>query len=71
LHGRNHATWNRKGLTTSAQRFNYDYNDRELGELAKDIGAIAASSIHVIFNNNYEDQGQRNARTLARITEAL
>ena len=71
LHGRNRATWNRKGLTTSAQRFNYDYNDRELGELAKDIGAIAASSIHVIFNNNYEDQGQRNARTLARITEAL
>jgi hypothetical protein len=27
--------------------------------------------VHVIFNNNYEDQGQRNARTLALITETL
>src|SRR5690242_14043674 len=24
LHGRNHATWNRKGLKTSSQRFDYD-----------------------------------------------
>jgi len=71
LHGRNHATWNKKGLSSSAQRFNYDYTDEELGALAKQIGSIAASSVHVIFNNNYEDQGQRNARTLARITETL
>jgi uncharacterized protein YecE (DUF72 family) len=71
LHGRNHATWNKKGLSSSAQRFNYDYTDEELGGLAKQIGSIAASSVHVIFNNNYEDQGQRNARTLALITETL
>jgi len=64
LHGRNHATWNKKGLTTSAARFNYDYTDEELGELGKQIKSIAASSVHVVFNNNYEDQGQRNARTL-------
>ena len=71
LHGRNHATWNRKGLSTSAERFNYDYSDEELAGLARQIGAIAASSVHVIFNNNYEDQGQRNARSLALITETL
>ena len=71
LHGRNHATWNKKGLASSAQRFNYDYTDEELGGLAKQIDSIAASSVHVIFNNNYEDQGQRNARTLALITETL
>jgi len=64
LHGRNHATWNKKGLTSSADRFNYDYNDAELGELATKIQAIEAASTHVVLNNNYEDQGQRNARTL-------
>ena len=34
LHGRNHGTWNQKGLQTSAQRFNYDYNAPELTDLA-------------------------------------
>jgi hypothetical protein len=33
--GRNHETWNKKGLTSSAERFNYDYNDDELAELGK------------------------------------
>ena len=64
LHGRNHETWNKKGLTSSAERFNYDYNDDELAELGKKIEAITAASVHVVLNNNYEDQGQRNARTL-------
>jgi len=67
LHGRNHATWNRKGLASSADRFNYDYSDEELQDLATKIGAIAAESTHVVFNNNYEDQGQRNARSLNAI----
>jgi len=26
--------------------------------------AIRAANVHVVFNNNYEDQGQRKARTL-------
>jgi uncharacterized protein YecE (DUF72 family) len=64
LHGRNHETWNKKGLTSSAERFNYDYNDDELAELGNKIEAIAADNVHVVLNNNYEDQGQRNARTL-------
>ena len=67
LHGRNHETWNKKGLTSSADRFNYDYSDAELGAFAEQIGAISASSVHVVFNNNYEDQGQRNARSLMAI----
>jgi uncharacterized protein YecE (DUF72 family) len=67
LHGRNHATWNKKGLTSSADRFNYDYSDEELADLATKIGAIEAASTHVVLNNNYEDQGQRNARTLMRM----
>jgi uncharacterized protein YecE (DUF72 family) len=66
LHGRNHETWNIKGATASSERFNYDYNDDELAALAEAIRKIAAyvAQTHVLFNNNYEDQGQRNARTL-------
>ena len=35
-----------------------------LAGLGKQIESIAASSVHVVFNNNYEDEGQRNARSL-------
>jgi hypothetical protein len=35
--------------------------------LAGKINSIAAASVHVVFNNNYEDQGQRNARVLGDI----
>jgi len=65
LHGRNHATWNIAGAVASSQRFNYDYNDDELADLATQIYEIsqAVAQTHVVFNNNYEDQGQRNART--------
>ena len=69
LHGRNHETWNKKGLASSAERFNYDYDRAELEELASKINSIAAASVHVVFNNNYEDQGQRNAGTLKQIVE--
>lgn len=70
LHGRNHETWNIKGATTSAERFNYDYSEPELVDLAAVIEKLEAPEVHVVFNNNYEDQGQRNARTLAAIFEA-
>jgi uncharacterized protein YecE (DUF72 family) len=42
LHGRNHETWAKKGLTSSAQRFNYDYSDAEMEELAKPITGLHA-----------------------------
>jgi len=65
LHGRNHATWNIGGEAAS-DRFNYDYSDAELAELAQPLREIAAQlgETHAIFNNNYGDQGQRNASTL-------
>ena len=68
LHGRNHATWNVKGAASS-ERFNYDYTDLELEEFAKKISDIPAELTQVVFNNNYEDQGQRNARTLSKMLE--
>ncbi len=67
LHGRNAATWNSRSDRAS-DRFNYDYSDGELEELATSIKILAkrAVTVLVIFNNNYEDQGQRNAATLMR-----
>ena len=66
LHGRNHATWNLKGLSSSAERFNYDYTTEELEELARLTHELSrrAELTQVIFNNNYENQGQRNGREM-------
>ena len=70
LHGRNHATWNMKGVASS-ERFNYDYSDLELEEFARKISVLPAELTQVVFNNNFEDQGQRNARTLTAMIREL
>ena len=69
LHGRNHGTWNRKGLTASSQRFDYDYDDAELAQIGVEVERIAerVGTTHVLFNNNYQDQGQRGAATLTAL----
>ena len=71
LHGRNQETWNIKGATTASERFNYDYPDSELVELATRVERLAPETFttHVVMNNNTEDQGQRNAASLMRILE--
>ena len=69
LHGRNTETWNIMGASDSSERFNYDYPDAELGALAQRLERLAAQAVttHVVFNNNMEDQGQRNAASLAAL----
>ena len=69
LHGRNAETWNVKGATSASDRFNYDYGEAELGDIAERVARLAlqAASTHVVFNNNMEDQGQRNAALLMRL----
>ena len=69
LHGRNSATWNVKGQTSASDRFNYDYPDGELRDMVPRIQqlALTAMQTHVIFNNNMEDQGVRNARRLMEL----
>lgn len=69
LHGRNEATWNIKGATVASDRFNYDYTQGELEGLADPITRLSTrvDRTHVIFNNNFEDQGPRNAATLMGI----
>ncbi len=69
MHGRNRETWNMKGLRTSAEHFNYDYSESELAELSERVKGVApvVKAFHVVLNNNYEDQGQRNGATLQKL----
>jgi uncharacterized protein YecE (DUF72 family) len=65
LHGRNHDTWNIKS-SASSSRFNYWYSQEELAAMVPEIRRMAslADALHVVFNTNYEDQGQVNAKLL-------
>ena len=68
LHGRNQETWNIKS-SASSSRFNYWYSQEELAVLVPQIRRVAglAGAVHVLFNTNYEDQGQVNARLMTRL----
>jgi len=71
LHGRNRETWNKKGLKASSDRFNYDYSRDELGDMTDSIRELSdrVEQLDIVFNNNYEDQGQRNAKTLRKLLQ--
>jgi uncharacterized protein YecE (DUF72 family) len=73
LHGRNAGTWDVKGASSASDRFNYDYGASELADIASHVVELAGVSptTHVVFNNNMEDQGQRNARSLTDILATL
>jgi len=73
LHGRNTSSWNIKGASAASDRFNYHYSDPELGEVAEQLALLAPKAVttHVVFNNNMEDQGQRNAESLQRLLANL
>ena len=64
FHGHNDEMWTKKGLPTSALRFNYLYSEQELQDLAQPVQALAAETkrVHAMFNNCYEDYAQVNAR---------
>jgi uncharacterized protein YecE (DUF72 family) len=70
LHGRNRATWEKKGLT-AAERFNYLYADDELKEFVGPVHKLAARArqVHVLFNNCYRHNAQRNAAELQRLID--
>jgi uncharacterized protein YecE (DUF72 family) len=73
LHGRNADTWDSKGLAASSERFNYDYPDQELDDLAERTRRLAeeALQVQVLVNVNYEDQGVRAARKLQEMLGRL
>jgi uncharacterized protein YecE (DUF72 family) len=41
MHGRNASTWEKKGLAAASDRFNYDYPDEELKEIANHIKVLS------------------------------
>ncbi len=63
FHGHNDEMWEKKGLKSSAERFNYLYLDEELQKFAEPVKALSrqARQVHAMFNNCYEDKAQRNA----------
>lgn len=69
LHGRNRETWEKKGLASAAERFNYLYSGAELEELAQSVKALAgrAQQTHVLFNNCHGDKAQRNAAQFRKL----
>ena len=68
LHGRNAETWEARTRVAS-DRFKYLYADRELEEWVPRVRELArhSAAVHVLFNNNYEDWGMRNARRMAQL----
>jgi uncharacterized protein YecE (DUF72 family) len=71
LHGHNQEMWTKKGLKSSAERFNYSYSTGELEALVPAVRALSESveELHVLFNNCYEDKAQRNAIEFKRLLE--
>lgn len=71
FHGRNRATWEKRGLATSSERFDYRYRSEELNEWLPRIAALRrkAEEVHLVFNTNKEDQGPANAQLLADLLD--
>lgn len=72
MHGRNAEAWNNR-TGSSGGRFNYDYDVAELEGLAWQIKQLDRPDldIHVVLNNNREDQAQRNGRTLMAVMREI
>ena len=66
MHGRNHETWEKKGIG-AAERFDYLYSEEELEEWLPRVRQLAegAREVHVLMNNCHNDFAVRNARQLA------
>ena len=67
VHGRN-ARGYVSGRTV-AERFNYQYSDEELQEVAERAVSLArqAAQLHVVFNNNAQDYAPRDAARLLKV----
>ena len=69
FHGRNLDTWEKKGLKSSKERFDYYYAREEIEEWAPRIAIMArdAGEVHVIMNTNNRDQAVTNARLAGEV----
>jgi uncharacterized protein YecE (DUF72 family) len=70
FHGRDPEIWEKKSAT-AAERFRYDYREKELEEWVPRIEELAsqAAETHVVMNNCYENYAVKNARQLADLLE--
>ena len=66
FHGRNDEVWEKR-TRTAAERFDYLYRERELGEWVPKIEELQdrARETHALFNNCYRDYAVKNAKQLA------
>jgi 2-polyprenyl-6-methoxyphenol hydroxylase-like FAD-dependent oxidoreductase len=66
FHGRNSDKWYAK-VKTTAERFDYLYNEDELRAWVPGVRQLAeqAAEVHLLFNNNAQDYAIQNARQLA------
>ena len=69
FHGRNRDTWEKKGLKSSSERFDYYYSQDEMEEWAPRIMMMKqnAQEVHVIMNTNNQDQAIVNARLAEKV----
>ncbi|MGQ0657879.1 MAG: DUF72 domain-containing protein [Chromatiales bacterium] len=72
LHGRNAQTWQKSGLSSSMERFDYLYSEEELLALCESIRALASrvGTVRVYFNNNQSNYAQRNAAEMQEMLSA-
>jgi uncharacterized protein YecE (DUF72 family) len=72
FHGHNDEMWTKKGLSTSALRFNYLYSEQELEKFVAPMQELASKTkqVHAMFNNCYEDKAQVNARRFRELLGA-
>src|SRR6185369_15207483 len=68
FHGRNTATWDKPGATTT-ERFGYLYRPAELRPWVPRLRALAARcrTVHALTNNCYRDYAVQNAKDLAEM----
>lgn len=68
FHGHNDENWEKQGIT-AAERFRYLYEDDELRPWATRLHELSqtADTVHVLFNNCWQDYAVNNAATMAEM----
>ncbi len=69
LHSRNAENWYESG----ADRYDYDYSDRELRDLAQRWSALDSEvdKVYAFFNNCHSGKAAKNAQAFRRIVDAM
>ncbi len=62
LHGRNAKTWDKKGLTASSERFDYEYRETELREFIPPVVRLAQQAERVHVRVQQQPQGSGDTR---------